>query len=415
MRRLASFLLAAGLTVGVAAPAHAAGTSSDPTIAARDAAAWLVTQVTDEGYVRSAFDPTQPNLSATAWAVTALAAAGVGRTTMLDMVAYLGEHAEEMITATLSGADGPGQLALLIFAALAAGEDPRAFGPTSIDLVARLAATRQPSGLYGSDDATYDGAFRQGLALVALYGVGEQDAGAVAWLVDQQCDDGLWVPFRADTSAPCPPPDLTAFTGPDSNSTALAIAALALFGEQGAAESGVTALDGVRSPDGGWGYIVGQDTDANSTGTVLPALRTVTGNADEAGTEALAAFQVGCDADAADRGGIAYQPVSGALTPDAYATAQAIPGLAGATFPVTAGDMTDDMPAACTQAAGSTTTTVTVDALAPTTAPPPTTVASSAAGELPRTGSPGPSLPLAGALVCAVGLAVWGGARARRR
>ena len=44
------------------------------------------------------------------------------------------------------------------------GRNPRTFGGTN--LVARLEATVQPSGLFGVQDATFDGAFRQGLSLL---------------------------------------------------------------------------------------------------------------------------------------------------------------------------------------------------------------------------------------------------------
>ena len=72
----------------------------------------------------------------------------------------------------VDGSDGPGQLALLILDAHAMGVNPKAFGAT--DLVSCLLATERTSGtdkvLFGAQDATYDGAYRQGLSLAALAG-----------------------------------------------------------------------------------------------------------------------------------------------------------------------------------------------------------------------------------------------------
>src|SRR5579871_3956655 len=60
-------------------------------------------------------------------------------------------------------------------------------------------------GLYGVQDPTYDGAYRQGLSLVALETAGKApDPTAVTWLLDQQCSDGGWQPVRTDLSVACP-------------------------------------------------------------------------------------------------------------------------------------------------------------------------------------------------------------------
>src|SRR5436305_2018998 len=79
------------------------------------------------------------------------------------------------------------------------GANPANFGAAHVNLVARLQATNQPNGLFGAADPTFDGAFRQGLALMALKVVGVADAAAADWLVGQQCADGSWTAFRADT------------------------------------------------------------------------------------------------------------------------------------------------------------------------------------------------------------------------
>ena len=69
--------------------------------------------------------------------------------------------------------------------------------------MARLLATERQSGvdagLFGTQDPTFDGAFRQGLSLAALAAAGittgSQVSAAVAWLTHQQCPDGGWTSY----------------------------------------------------------------------------------------------------------------------------------------------------------------------------------------------------------------------------
>src|SRR5262249_46254818 len=140
MRRVASFLLVAGLVVGGAQRAHATATSNDPHAAARDAAAWLAGQVNDKGFVPSSTDPNAPNLSVTVQGVEALAAAGVGKTTVDAILAYLGKHIDDYVIQ--GGEVSPGAIADLILAARAAGVDPTSFGSPPENLVTRLLSTQ---------------------------------------------------------------------------------------------------------------------------------------------------------------------------------------------------------------------------------------------------------------------------------
>jgi LPXTG-motif cell wall-anchored protein len=414
MRRVATFLLAAGLVFVASTPADAEPPSSDPIDAAKYAASWLARQVTSDGFIESSFTPGTPDLSVSAQAVTALAAAAVGRAQVDALLGYLGGHVDDFVAR--DGADAPAALAYLVLAAVAGGVDPAAFGTPATNLVARLQATQQPGGVFGTADATFDGAFRQGLALLALDAVGIANAAGTAWLADQQCDDGLWTAFRADTSVACPPVDPSAFTGPDTNSTALAVAALHAHGVDGPAATGATALDSVRNAAGGWGYLARSDqaTDANSTGVVLLALRAVDGAPDAAGVAALLHLQVGCTADPLDRGGIAFQPApGGALAPDALATAQATPALAGAVLPLGSSTITDGLVQPCVVAASTTTTVAAtpttgaaVDAAADSTSDPST--------QLPRTGSASGAITTVGVAMLASGLAALVASRRSR-
>jgi LPXTG-motif cell wall-anchored protein len=419
MKRAVTFLLAAGLVFALVAPAAAAPPSTDPRTDAQDAAAWIARQVTAAGFIPQAANPSAPNLSLTAQAVPALAAAGVGKTKIDAMLAYLGAHVDDFVVS--GGADNAGSLAYLVLAATAAGADPTSFGTTPTDLVARLQATQQASGLFGAADPTFDGAFRQGLALLALHAADETSASGVSWLQQQQCADGSWTSFRADVSLPCPAVDPATFSGADTNSTALAVVGLHVQGATAPVAAGIAALNAVRNASGGWGFLARSDqaTDANSTGVVLEALRTVNGTADGSGTAALLALQVGCTGDAADRGGIAFQPgAGGKLVPDTFATVQATPALAQVALPVVADSIAAGVPTPCA-AAATTTTVVVAGSTTTTTSPPvvivdPTGPVTPTAGQLPRTGSSTVPLAVLALVLVGVGAAFLGSSRRRR-
>ncbi|MER6162378.1 prenyltransferase/squalene oxidase repeat-containing protein [Streptomyces sp. NPDC001868] len=209
-----------------------------------------------------------------------------------------------------------------------------------------------PTGLYGSTEPTYDGVWRQSLALLALDTVGEKPgAGAVEWLVGQQCASGAFAAYRADATAKC-----DAKTAVDTNSTAAAVQALAAVGGRDAeAGRAVGWLKDNQNKDGGWGYTAGGPSDANSTSVVIGAL-TAVGEAPEkqekAGKspyDALRALALPCgddgdgddgegDGGKKDGGAFAYQPdKKGGLAANADATAAAVLGVLGEGFVAEAG------------------------------------------------------------------------------
>jgi hypothetical protein len=407
MRRVAAtFLLAAVLVLTVAHVAAAAPTSSDPSTAARDGAAWLAARVNAQGFIPSAGDPNTPDYGSSTETVVALAAAGVGGTTIDALMTYLAAHVDANVNH--GGVDDPGALANLILAAVATGADPTSFGVPASNLVTRLVATQQASGLFGSSDPTFDGAFRQGLSLLALDSAGVSNAAGVAWLEDQQCADGSWTAFRADTNTPCPPVDANTFSGPDTNSTALAVLGLHVQGATAPASDGVDALEAVRTADGGWSFLAASDqpTDADSTADVLDALRTVNGSVDADGRDALLSLQLGCDAPASDRGAFAFQAgPGGSLDANLLASVQAVTAAAGVALPVVDADVTTGVPTPCATAGPSTTTTTIAQlgATTPATAlAPAPTVASQAT--LPRTGTSSEPLLALGACALLAGV-----------
>lgn len=187
-----------------------------------------------------------------------------------------------------------------------------------------------PVGMYGTADPTYDGVWRQSLAMLAQRAVNVMPAdSAVKWLLGQQCDSGAFPAYRPDTTKPC-----DATTVADTNSTAAAVQILAaLTTYPDAMNNGMSWLASVQNKDGGWGYGAGAPSDANSTGLVIGAL--ASGGA-PVGTrlstegrspyQALNSFAIPCDAREGG-GAFAYQPdKSGKLLPNADATAAGLLG-----------------------------------------------------------------------------------------
>ena len=196
------------------------------------------------------------------------------------------------------------------------------------------AAEPDNRGLFGSQDPTYDGVYRQSYALMGLAAAGlAAPPQAVQWLLDQQCADGAFIAYRVDLDAPCPKPDPQAYTGPDTNSTSLAILALVEHGRLAAARRAAAWLVRIQLPGGGWGYVEGSPADSVSTSLALEALESVPGTVREqrAATRWLARQIAPCSAPDGERYGVRYQP--GAL-PDGVSSTQALLGL-GDAFPVT--------------------------------------------------------------------------------
>ncbi|MFZ3497370.1 prenyltransferase/squalene oxidase repeat-containing protein [Streptomyces sp. 5.8] len=249
---------------------------------------------------------------------------------------------------------------LAVSAVLCVGAAPAALA----DVATPSPAPVVPSGLYGKNDPTYDGVWRQSFALLAQHTVGVKPAQqAVDWLVGQQCADGSFAAFRADPAKAC---DASAFI--DSNATSVAVQALAaLGGHDETVKKTVGWLKSVQNDDGGWsnnpGGAMDTGSDSNSTALVIRALEAagekpaeVKSKSGKSPYEALLGFQLGCSAEpAADRGAFAFQPAGGKLSASADATAAVV--LAGlGTGPVVAPSSTDTpaAPLACPATAGDT-------------------------------------------------------------
>ena len=183
------------------------------------------------------------------------------------------------------------------------------------------AAEPDTRGLFGQQDPTYNGVYRQSASVLGLAAVGiTAPRPAVTWLLRQQCDDGSFTGYRLDPTQACPEPDLVSYTGPDTNSTAMAIMALrALSGRyagsakdarhasavKGAAQRAATWLSQQQLSDGGWEWIRGLGADATSTSMALAAIgRKGTPTSRRGSTWLRSAMSIESDC------GVAFQPGS---------------------------------------------------------------------------------------------------------
>ncbi len=211
--------------------------------------------------------------------------------------------------------------------------------------VGTAAAATPDAGLYGASDPTYDGVFRQSLGLLGLTAHEiTPPAAAVSWLLRQQCADGSFEDYRPTTSEPCASPDPATYTGPDTNSTAMALMALMALDDSritlkpaqlsrvvDAAEAAGRWIRQQQNADGGWPYFPGGASDANSTGLALAAANTWGGNLGSSPYREAMRFLGSTASSCASGGGFAYQPGS---RPDGLATSQGVLGITGS-LPVT--------------------------------------------------------------------------------
>ncbi|MBL3668301.1 hypothetical protein JL475_20350 [Streptomyces sp. M2CJ-2] len=226
-------------------------------------------------------------------------------------------------------------------AALAAVAVIGAAAPAAADSSPSPSPSQQalPTALYGEGDPQYDGVWRQSLALLAQHTVGvEPPKSSVDWLAGQQCADGSFAPYRADTGTAC-----DAKTMVDTNQTAAAVQALAALGGHDAVTGkALDWLKSVQNKDGGWGYMAGGDSDANSTSVVIGALAATGEKPAEvvkdgkSPYDALLKLALPCDGKSGKSGedgagAFAFQPgKKGELVANADATAAGVLGSLGA-------------------------------------------------------------------------------------
>jgi hypothetical protein len=294
--------------------------SALPALAAADMAAaldYLRTQQNADGGFGSGFGPGS-TVGSTADALLAIVAAGG------DVAAFRqdGSSPLDYLAANAAAVSTSGDLAKLILAAVAAGQNPRTFGGT--DSVARLEAMAGADGRMATANDTF---LSHLLAVLALASVRRPISNAaVDQILEGQQENGGWAWDGSQTTAA------------DTNSTAFAVQALAAAG-QAQSQAVAAALDyyrAIQNDDGGWPYQspsdFGTDSDANSTAVTIQALI--------AAGEEPAAWESSGGANPVERLE-AFQNESGAFAwqaamPDdnLLATVQALPALAGRAFPL---------------------------------------------------------------------------------
>jgi len=200
-------------------------------------------------------------------------------------------------------------------------------GPAQAGATATTANTTKTTttGLYGAGDPTYDGVFRQSLAILGLLANDvKPNKAAITWLIKQQCANGGFQAYRPDTSKACDVSDPVNYTGPDTNTTALALTALSALKQSASASSAAAWLTKQQNKDGGWPYYSGSPSDSNSTGLTLAAVKALklstNAPAIARGGKYLTSVKLSC----ASGGGLAFQKPGAA---NAQSTAQAFTGL----------------------------------------------------------------------------------------
>lgn len=173
-------------------------------------------------------------------------------------------------------------------------------------LLTTAPAMANNAGLYGAADPAFDGVYRQSLSILALSAADKTvPKSATKWLKDQQCADGGFLAYRADTGAPCQRPDPVNFAGQDTNATAIAVAALLQTDNRKAARRAVKWLVQHQNADDGWAYYpgVGATSDTNSTALANAAVAAVRGKQKNG---YLHSVQLRCSAPKQSRGALAF-------------------------------------------------------------------------------------------------------------
>ena len=190
------------------------------------------------------------------------------------------------------------------------------------------------AGLYGTIDPTYTGVDHQALAILGLDSVGvSPNKAAVKWLVAQQCLDGSFKSYRVSIRTECGPSDAVNYSGPNTNSTALAALALNASGKTTQAKRAVKWLTKATAvaPNGktGIAYYPGSGAlpDTNSSGLAYAAMTGV--GVKSPVVKQVRAYLLSAITSCAQSGGAKFQVSESGVNNSA--SAQALFGLAALT------------------------------------------------------------------------------------
>lgn len=375
------------------------------------AASWLAGQLSEAGTVTGSFDGEQfTDYGRTLDSALALLAAQ-GQDEVLGRALASVEQPDAVKTYTqgapfdTAGAAYVGATAKLAFVVELTGGDATSVG--GVDLLEQLLSLAQADGRFAdrSDFGNFGNLYGHAFALLALDTAGRTPADAlVQGLLDAQCPDGSF----PETYEPAPD---TACTGQvDATGLVLqALGALDLAGEL-PSQRAATWLIGQQQSDGSFPG----EAPVNSTGYAVLGLNAV--GAPTGGAVAYLVSQQNAD------GGL-QRGAGEDTSSDLFATAQALPALAGTTFQGSARDVRAVAEPAPTEPAPTPSPTA-VAAPSPSTAPAvaavdssptPAAQARSAGSNLPRTGADSMDVLAIGVVLVAVGGTILLAARPRRR
>lgn len=296
----AGAVLAPAVAAAAGAQAIGAPATMSDAQAATASSQWLARQLTD-GAFANPLNPTLPDYGLATDAVLALYASGDG-SLAAPIVDRLdgGKEARRFFTyfgfgegqtwLQNQGLDDRigGATAKILVTAEVSGHDPRAFG--GYDMVRETLGLLTPDGPekgrvrdYGPTTSSNEAnTFGQALAVLGLAGVRSNDRSAIDMLLWQQCSAGYFrIFYSAGPGGPqtCDAGTASGASGPDRDSTGLALSALIA-----ARRAGATGLDapiraaagwlvGQQTAGGGWGGGVSTEApNSNSTGLVLQGL-----------------------------------------------------------------------------------------------------------------------------------------------
>jgi hypothetical protein len=326
-RRLPALLVATVAASGMLAvslPSASAAPAASTAVVA-NAAGYVASHLTAAGTVEGSF----PNADGTTttftdWGRTldsalALLAAGGQDATLGRTLASVEEAGA--VAAYTQGAPFDaktaayvGATAKLAFVVAVTGGDPTKVG--GIDLLAQLASLQQPSGRYkdSSDFGDFANVFGHSFAILALQKAGRAVPDVVVQaLLSTRCSDGSFPEsYDPATGKPC--------TG-SVDATGLVLQALAAIG-LGASAQATDARTWLTSQQAADGSFPGQ-APVNSTGYALLGLDAVGGSPGNG-----LAYLVGQQ----NSDGGLRRGTSASTASDLFATAQALPALAGKTF-----------------------------------------------------------------------------------
>ena len=257
LKRAGAFALAFSM---LAVPPAAAATRAER---ARMAVHWLSHEQAPDGSFPG-FSP----IGSTADAVVSFVAAKRSPQDIAEAIDYLEANAEQV--------DGIGEIAKVVMALVASGNDPRSFAGRN--LVQEILGSQQPDGRFGTTTEVHNHA----LALLALKVANEERPQAARdWLLAAQCEDGGWEfqdPSSEAVDEHCYDGTPTDYFGSETDTTAYALIALRGMKtwRRDSPKNPFRFLKTRRDPiKKGWGYDLQYPlTNSNSTALAIEAYRT---------------------------------------------------------------------------------------------------------------------------------------------